>query len=81
MKLPAGGKAIIDCMIGVAVNAPCNLFSCNADAGTWISKTLGSEFGELAKAGNLYNTQSLGISKIHLWKLHFAHLHIDMNGY
>lgn len=49
----AGGKFIIDWMIGVSVKALWSLFSCKADAGTWISKTRGSEFGELGNAGNL----------------------------
>lgn len=44
---------MIDCMIGVAVKALCNLFSCKADAGTWISRTRGSGFGELGSAGKL----------------------------
>lgn len=49
----AGGKVMIDWMIGVAVNALWSLFSCKADAGTCISKTRGSGFVELGSAGNL----------------------------
>lgn len=45
---------MIDCIIFVVVNTLCNLFSCNASAGTCISKTRGSGDGEFGKAGNLF---------------------------
>jgi hypothetical protein len=47
-----GGKGIIDVIIGPVITW-CNWFSCNAEAGTWIVSTRGSEFGIFGCTGKV----------------------------
>lgn len=48
----AGGKVIMDVIIG-PVSTWCSWFSCRAEAGTWMVRTRGSEFGTPGCGGNV----------------------------